>query len=227
MISGTLPAAPVATLPPVKVADHQTPVRVACVGDSITQGSGAASGKSYPMQLQHLLGADWQVKNFGVSGRTLMKSGDHPYWNESAFKLAQAFEPNVVIIMLGTNDTKPNNWTHKDKFEDDYKELVKTFQNLKSKPRIYLCRAVPVPEPGNFGINEKGIQEQIQIVDELAEELGAGIIDMHAALEGKPHLLPDRVHPNTEGAGEMAKAAYRVLTGTEPAKTGPSIPGTP
>jgi acyl-CoA thioesterase I len=36
---------------------------------------------------------------------------------------------------------------------------------------------------------------------------------MHAAPEDKPGLLPDRVHPNAEGAAEMAKAAYKELTG--------------
>ncbi len=203
---------------PVKPSDYKAPVRLACVGDSITQGSGAAKGMSYPAQLQELLGGAWLVKNFGVSGRTLMRSGDFPYWNEAAFKQAQEFEPNVVVIMLGTNDTKPHNWAHKDEFEKDYRDLVNTFQDLKSKPRIFLCRAVPVPGAGNYGINEAGIQEQILIVDRLAHELKTGVIDMHAALADKAALLPDRVHPNTEGAGEMAKAAFQVLTGTDPSK---------
>jgi len=203
---------------PVKPSDYKAPVRLACVGDSITQGAGAAKGMSYPAQLQELLGGAWLVKNFGVSGRTLMRSGDYPYWREAAFKQAQEFDPDVVVIMLGTNDTKPQNWAHKEEFEKDYRDLVKTFQDLKSKPRIFLCRAVPVPGAGNYGINEAGIQEQIPIVDRLSQELKTGMIDMHAALAGKEVLLPDRVHPDTEGAGEMAKAAYQVLTGTDPSK---------
>ena len=58
------------------------PIKVACVGDSITQGSGAQKGKSYPAQLQGLLGEGYLVGNFGVSGRTLLKKGDFPYWKE-------------------------------------------------------------------------------------------------------------------------------------------------
>ncbi len=203
---------------PVKPSDYKAPVRLACIGDSITQGAGATKGMSYPAQLQNLLGDGWEVGNFGVSGRTLMRSGDFPYWKEAAYQQSLAYNPDVVVIMLGTNDTKPQNWIHKDQFENDYRGLVRTFQQLKSKPRIFLCRAVPVPAPGNFGINEAGIQEQIPIVDRLALELKAGIIDMHAALAGNPALLPDRVHPNTEGAGEMAKAAFKVLTGLDPSK---------
>jgi sialate O-acetylesterase len=45
-----------------------------------------------------------------------------------------------------------------------------------------------------------------------------GVIDMHAALADQPRLLPDRVHPNAEGAGEMARAAFTALTG-KPAAT--------
>ncbi len=201
---------------PIQPPAGQRPLRVSCVGDSITEGSGAALGRSYPSQLQELLGDAWQVGNFGVSGRTLLRQGDLPYWKEAAFQKAQEFEPDVVVIMLGTNDTKPQNWAHQDEFEKDYRDLVATFQALKSSPRVYVCRPVPVPAPGNFGINEIVIQQQIPIIDRLAAELGTGVIDMHAALEGRFKLLPDRVHPNTEGAGLMAAAAYRVLTGLDP-----------
>lgn len=205
---------------PIKPSDYKEAVKVACVGDSITQGSGAEPGKSYPAQLQGLLGDKWKVGNFGVSGRTLLKKGDHPYWIEKAYKDALAFAPDVVIIMLGTNDTKPQNWAFESEFVADYTELVKSFQTLGSKPRVYVCRPCPVPEPGNYGINEKNLQEWIKRVDKIAKNLNLGVIDMHKALEDKPQLLPDRVHPNTEGAGEMAAAAYKVITGRKAPKAG-------
>ena len=168
-------------------------------------------GKSYPAQLQELLGASWKVGNFGVSGRTLLKKGDFPYWKEKAYQNALGFKPDLVIIMLGTNDTKPQNWKHEAEFVADYTELVKSFQQLESKPRVYVCRPCPVPEPGNYGINETNVKEEIKRLDALAAGMKLGLIDMHAALADKPQLLPDRVHPNTEGAGEMAKAAFMAL----------------
>lgn len=189
------------------------PVRLACIGDSITQGVGAAKGKSYPAQLQELLGPKWKVGNFGISGRTLLKKGDLPYWNEKAYQKALAFKPDVVIIMLGTNDTKPQNWKHEAEFVADYTGLVNSFLTLESKPRVFVCRPCPVPEPGNFGINETNVKEEILRIDRLAVEMKLGTIDMHAALADKPQFLPDRVHPNTEGAAEMAKAAFTALTG--------------
>jgi lysophospholipase L1-like esterase len=206
---------------PVDPSTYKAPVRVACIGDSITQGSGAAKGKSYPAQLQNLLGNAWLVGNFGVSGRTLLKKGDFPYWKEKAYQNSLGFSPDVVIIMLGTNDTKPQNWKHEAEFTADYRELVKSFQALESKPRVYVCRPCPIPEPGNFGINETCAKEEIKRIDALAAEMKLGMIDMHAALAEKPQLLPDRVHPNTEGAGEMAKAAFAVLTGKPAPETAP------
>lgn len=200
-------------LTPINPADYKAPVRVACVGDSITQGSGLKKGQSYPSQLQALLGDGWKVGNFGVSSRTLLKKGDFPYWNDKAYQDALQSAPDVVIIMLGTNDTKPQNWQFEAEFVADYTELVKSFQALASKPRIYVCRPCPVPGSGNFGIKEKNVKEEIRRIDKLAKDLDLGVIDMYQALADKPELLPDRVHPNAQGAGEMAKTAFKALTG--------------
>lgn len=210
-----LPFSATAEVMPPLVPKAGHPLKIACVGDSITRGSGAANGMSYPAQLGALLGPEWQVGNFGVGGRTLLKKGDHPYWQEEAFKKAHDFKPDAVIIMLGTNDTKPQNWKFKEEFEADYRELVKSFQDLEGAPRVYICRPVPVPAPGNIGITEEVLQEQMPVLAKLTAELKTGTIDMHKALESKPQLQPDRVHPNTEGAGELAKAAFQVLTGKD------------
>lgn len=210
-------AAPAA---PVPMQGFKEPIRVACVGDSITEGAGASGGNSYPSQLGKMLGEKWTVGNFGVSGTTMLKKGDSPYWKQGAFTNAQNFKPHVVVIMLGTNDTKPQNWKSKNDYAADYREMVGTFQKLAGKPRIYVCRPCPVIANGNFGINEAGVLELIPVIDKLAAERKLGVIDMHAALAGRPEFIPDRVHPNDDGAAAVAKAAFRALTGKnfEPAK---------
>ena len=109
---------------PIQIADYQGKIRLACVGDSITAGVGAAGGQSYPNQLAKMLGERWEVRNFGVSGSTLLNQGDMPYQKQGAFQAALKFEPQVVVIMLGTNDTKPQNWKLKSKFASDYKDLL-------------------------------------------------------------------------------------------------------
>jgi lysophospholipase L1-like esterase len=198
---------------PLDTAKYSGPIRVACVGDSITAGSGATHGFSYPDQLQKLLGDHWQVHNFGLSGRTLMRSGDHSYWREKAFGKAVDFKPDAVVIMLGTNDTKPQNWAHKEQFYKDYADFVKTFLQSPSKPVIYVCYPPPVPAPGNYGINEAGVDQEMPLIKKVADKYHLDVIDMHAALLDHADSMPDHVHPNNQGAGIMAKTVANALTG--------------
>ena len=62
-------------------------IRIACVGNSITYGSGIVprDKNSFPAQLQSMLGSGYRVMNFGVTGRTLLREDNHPYWIEKAY----------------------------------------------------------------------------------------------------------------------------------------------
>ena len=95
------------------------PLRVACVGNSITYGYGLSNPatESYPAQLQTLLGQNYNVRNFGHSGATLLSRGHRPYIQQEAYKNALAFKPDIVVIHLGINDTDPRNWPF---FRDDF-----------------------------------------------------------------------------------------------------------
>ncbi len=203
---------------PIDASAYDAEIKVACVGDSITQGNKRGN---YPSQLQEMLGEKWKVMNFGHSGFTLLKKGDRSYWKSPRYQKALASEPDLVIIKLGTNDTKPQNWKFKDEFVADYKELIESFQKLESKPRIYICRPCPVFGKGNFKIVNSGIEEQMPWLDAIAKEMKVDIIDMNAPLADKPELVPDRVHPNKAGYRVMAATAFTALTGKpapEPAK---------
>lgn len=202
---------------PVDVAGYQGVIKLACVGDSITQGVGAAGGQSWPDQIRKMLGDKWEVKNFGVSATTLLNAGDKPYQKDGAFAKAKEFTPDVVVIMLGTNDTKPHNWKHKESFAADYQDMIKKFAELPSKPRIFICYPPYIAGNGNFGISEANTKAEIPLIDEVAKATKAGVIDVHGALDGKDALIPDKVHPNTEGATEIAKAVFKGLTGKAPA----------
>ena len=199
---------------PVKVGNYAAKITLACVGDSITQGVGAGGGNSWPDQLCKLLGDKWEVKNFGVSGTTLMKSGDSPYQKHGAFNGAKALNPDVVVIALGTNDTKPQNWKNfKQDFEADYKDMVRQFAELPSKPRIFVCRPPYIARTGNWGINNPNTLEEIPVINKVAQDLKLGVIDVYAALQGKDNLIPDNVHPNGGGATAIAQAVFKALTG--------------
>jgi lysophospholipase L1-like esterase len=188
-------------------------VRVACVGDSITFGSGIKDREknSYPAQLQAILGDKYEVRNYGVGGRTLLTKGDFPYTKEKAYKDALAFMPNVVVVKLGSNDSKPQNWKHKDEFEADYKALVGSFRELGSKPTVYLCTPVPA-FPAAFRITDAVVKGEVKPkVEAVARDLKLPVIDLYEALSGKGELFPDKVHPNAEGAKVMAEAVAKAI----------------
>jgi len=192
-------------------------VKIACIGNSITYGSGIENREqnAYPAKLDSLLGEGYEVRNFGVSGRTLLKKGDYPYWEEEAFAEAQAYQPDIVVIKLGTNDTKPQNWAYADEFVPNYVELVQTFQNLESNPTVFIARPVPAFEV-NFDIDGAIItNEVLPKIDSIAQQTGAAQINLYDPFLDKATMFPDAIHPNAEGAGEMAKlvaAEVRALT---------------
>jgi len=214
---------------PVDLSKYTNPVKVACIGNSITYGSGIDNRplNSYPAQLQRMLGENWIVRNFGVGGRTLLKKGDNPYWKEEAYSQAKAFLPDVVVIKLGTNDSKPQNWKFSSEFYTDYLAMVTELKNLPSHPRIYLCK--PVPAYGNrWGINDSIIVHGvIPIIEKIAKKERLPVIELYSALSGKSDLFPDQIHPNADGAGLMAKTIYKALTGNEGTLIQAQYPGKP
>ena len=193
--------------------DQLSPKKIACIGDSITFGYGIKdrNSNSYPAQLAVDLEKNYSVKNFGVCGATLLKRGDIPYWDQTAYKEALAFNPDIVIIILGTNDTKPKNWKYKSEYVSDYVKLIKSFQKLKSKPTVWICDPVPA-YPGRWGISNKVIKEEIlPLINEVARKTDVKIINLYAALSDKKDLFPDTVHPNAAGAKIMAATIARAV----------------
>jgi len=190
-------------------------IRVACVGDSITYGAGIEdrAHRSYPEVLGQRLGPKFQTRNFGVSGATLLKKGDKPYWGEPEFRAVGEYGPDVVLILLGTHDSKPQNWSHQGEFGADLRDLARHFANLKSKPRIWLCLPPPVYED-RWGISEKVVNEEvIPLILQVAQEKKLPIIDLHFAMGNRPELFADKIHPNAEGAALMAKIVGDALLG--------------
>lgn len=205
-------------------AQEKEPVRVACIGNSITYGAGIRNNyqNSYPGVLQQLLGADYDVRNFGLNARTMLRKGDYPYMNEYAYKEAQNFMPDIVTIKLGTNDSKPWNWEHKKDFKKDLEEMVTTFQSLPSKPEIYLCLPVPAPKAGSSINDSTIVREIIPIIKQVAKQKKTHLIDLHAALTPYwPQDFPDQVHPNEHGAAAVAGEIYHAITGKEPGSYNP------
>lgn len=188
-------------------APRKDAVRVACIGNSITDGCGIdmSSTYGYPARLQQMLGDGYNVRNYGVSARTLLSKGDWPYVNEPEWTYAKDFRPDIVVLKLGTNDSKPHNWVHGDEFEADLRHMISQLKALDTKPEICLALPMKVWE-NSAGINDSIITNCIiPIIRRVAKKEKAHIIDLHTPFEGDRALIQaDGIHPNREGAAKMA-----------------------
>jgi len=184
-------------------------IKWACIGNSITEGAGLAM--PYPARLGNKLGPAFQVQNDGVSGTTLLKKGDNPYWKNGKLAQAMAFNPDIITIKLGTNDTKSQNWVNKADFAKDLTAMVDTLLALPSKPQIWLCLPCPI-FTNNFGIvNSVAVNEITPIIKQVAETKKLNVIDIYTPLSKYPNLFSDGVHPNDAGADSVASVIYRAF----------------
>jgi acyl-CoA thioesterase I len=196
----------------ISIAFPQSKIKIACVGNSITQGPGRENPDSYPLQLQEILGETYDVKNFGVSGRTLLKKGDYPYWDEPQFEEVKQFKPDILIIKLGTNDSKSQNWQFKDEFVSDYLDLIKTFKkSMPKNSKVFICIPVPVFKT-NFGITEDILVNEMRpMLLEIAKKSKSQVINLYDPLLTYSDLFPDGIHPNTQGLTIMATEVSKAI----------------
>lgn len=192
-----------------KAKDGQ--IRVACVGDSLTYGYGISdwAKNNYPAQMGKLLGDEFCVNNFGFSGRTASFEGDRPYVNEKLYRQSLDFAPEIVVLMLGSNDTKAMNWRGKEAFKDDYKKIIKSYTALDSVRKVFIMSPTPVflkDGKAPYGINIELVATDVHdVAKELASEMNLFYIDLYKIFEDRQNLFKDGAHPNAEGAGIIAK----------------------
>ncbi|WP_420601186.1 GDSL-type esterase/lipase family protein [Flagellimonas sp.] len=189
-------------------------VKIACVGNSITYGAGMADreNNAYPTQLQNMLGDAYEVKNFGVSGRTLLKKGDLPYWETKEYRKALDYNADIVFIKLGTNDAKQQNRAHLNEFETDYKSLIASFRKENEKARIVLLLPVPSYSNDSTGIWNPIITDKITpMTQKVAYDLNLETIDLYQLFADNPGLMPDKIHPSSLGATIIAKRVYETV----------------
>ncbi len=181
-------------------------IRVACVGDSITEGT------EYPYDLAALLGTNYSVSNFGVGGASVSLESEKPYMNQPQFGEAKKSLPAIVIIMLGTNDAPLIPTEHILNFTADYEELIGEFKALTSKPEIWLVKPPPIFTNGTGLSPAYFVQEVIPRIEQVANETGIPLIDVYSQLINHPEYFSDGVHPNSEGSKIVATEIFKAIT---------------
>ena len=199
-------------------------IKIACVGDSVTYGYGLPNWEenSYPTVLQNKLDAKYHVMNFGVSGHCVQESSDEPYTLSESYEMSIKYDADIVVFMLGSNDSKVDNWQGKDYFKKEYLKLLNDYKDSK----IILCTpstAFYIDYYGNvsnndedgittFEIQPKVIEEIADIIRDIAYQDGYPLVDINNLTEGNPQWFTvDGTHPNADGAKAIAEAVYDKL----------------
>jgi acyl-CoA thioesterase I len=185
-------------------------IKVACVGDSLTQSS------SYPYYLWMRLGlGNYSLRNFGAGSTTISLNTQTPYMNTSKFKEALDFQPNIVIMMLGTNDAQPRLEGNNATLTSDYVKLITAFRELPNKPEIWLVLPPPIISNQTNAIDAKYFsQTVIPCIQQAAKQTGAKTIDVYSTLLGYPEMIQDDgLHVTIGGAEVIAQMVSRALNG--------------
>ena len=213
----TLVAALAAGAFTLQAAEPQ-PVRVACIGNSITYGLlvDDREHNNYPVKLQGLLGDSYEVGNFGKSGATLLKRGHRPYNEQQEYSDALAFKPDIALIHLGINDTDPRNWpNYGDQFVGDYLALIDTLRAINPDVRVIMANLTPIgTKHKRWRSGTMQWRDSIRAaIPRIAQIANAELIDFAEPLIDSPELLPDGIHPNVTGAQKLAEYAAGAITG--------------
>jgi len=183
--------------------------RVACIGDSLTWGFSLPDPwrQSYPAQLQERLGADYAVRNFGCNGASVRFDADLPYVETIAYGESRAWNPDIVLLMLGSNDATAWDWDVA-AFRRDYERIVASYRELPSNPRVILIAPIRMFRVmgGTFGgLSPETLEEGVRpVIREVAGECGLQCIDL-VDLFQDAWCCYDGVHPNVEGVRLMVE----------------------
>ncbi len=212
----------------VNTNKNSSVTRVACVGDSLTQST------AYTYELWEMLGRSarytvgnytiepdinatgssmrYEVGNFGAGSTTISLNTETPYMNTTVFKDALEFQPDIVIIMLGTNDAQPNLAANNATLTDDYVKLVDAFKGLSSKPKIWVVLPPPIFSNQSGKMNPEYYKlTVIPSIEQAADRTNSATIDVYSALASHPEYFTDGVHPNSSAAEIIANEVYKAI----------------
>ncbi|HVX29521.1 MAG TPA: chitobiase/beta-hexosaminidase C-terminal domain-containing protein, partial [Nitrolancea sp.] len=168
-----------------------------------------------PTWLGQDLGSGYEVTNFGVSGTTMLKASSSSYWNTSNFTASSDYLPDIVIIMLGTNDSKISNWSASGpNYPGDYTDMIHHYQGLSSHPQVFVMTSPPNFTDGTNYQPTVIANQIVPTVRSLSVATGSELIDIFTTLTGHSELFSDGTHPTTTGSQLIASIVQNVLLTT-------------
>ncbi len=116
--------------------------------------------------------------------------------------------------MLRTNDSRINYCREAD-YKQEYLNIIKRYQKLKSKPTVYVMIPPKVffenssPNYPNNAIVEKRLRK---VIPEIAEKARVAVIDQYDATKDHPEWFPDQLHPDLKGNQAIVKTILKQTT---------------
>ena len=200
---------------PEALVSGEGDLRIICVGDSITYGQGVYGSRrsaTFTAYLADMI-EDSTVVNYGLSSRTLQSSADMPYTNEKHFAASRSEDADVVIIMLGTNDSKASFWD-KENYTKEYEAFIKGYMDMESSPEVYIMipPRVYAEVKSDYDCDNAVVSGELrEAVVSLGATLGVEVIDLYSVTDGHPEWFPDGLHPNADGNYAIAEEIARVI----------------
>lgn len=183
-------------------------IRIGALGDSITRG---VSEANYPDELKKLIPDNYEVSNYGVAATCLVQNCFNPIWDTDRFANLLTDQPDIITIMMGTNDGNPTNSDSiRANFEKDYRTMIDLFQTFPNDPRIVLCYPPPVYAQ-SMRIDSLIRTELIPIIDRIAEDYQLDVADTYYQVDDYPEHYPDNLHPDKGGVETLAKIIAEAL----------------
>lgn len=189
-------------------------VTIACVGNSITQGDWLSdpSSQGYVALLQQMLGKNYRILNFGLSGRTMLTTPSGGYNKESKFRELFTTKPDIITIMLGTNKSRPSIWTTQTAFEADYIRFIDSLATITNTnpthrlhPQILPVLCPPATDDNTYTISGSIIKNQIlPSIRKVANAKKTSTIDAYTPFLPLMNLIWDGVHPDANGNTVLA-----------------------
>ncbi len=192
-------------------------LRIACVGDSITEGTVLAdkANETWPARLQQTLGRSAVVGNFGRGGATCILADDTPYAGSPQDTDAMAFAPDVVLIMLGTNDARSANAAKRGAFAADLAVMGHRFATLPSMPIVVLCTPLPAFR-ANHTVDPQAVANDLApAVRQVAAAAIWPLIDLNRTMAKLGPSCADGIHPDAAATATMAAAIHAALKETK------------
>jgi len=194
-------------------------ILVGCLGDSITHQASTQTYHAYPAHLQELLGDRYFVFNFGAAAACVQANSDKPYAATQQFADMMDVELDIVLIMLGTNDTKLQNCGC-DVFCNQYKIMLDSIKQAQPQATIMLMMPPPVFIDNVDGISKELVNTFLPpAVAAVAFEYALAppinifkIFGNHFdCTRNNCAWISDGIHPNTIGNWRIAEAVAGIL----------------